>query len=110
MNHPKFVVKKSTMRFFFHLTGQNGDVILNSEIHSRQVVAEEGVAAVRVNASIDDRYDRRKSPQGQHYFVLRDASGAVLGTSEMYASEAAMEKAVAAVKNHASVASVEVLS
>jgi uncharacterized protein YegP (UPF0339 family) len=109
MEHPKFVVTKSGSRFYFHLTAESGEVILNSELYSRQGTVDEGVAAVKTNAPLDARYDRRSADTdtGQRYFVLTAPNGDVIGTSEMYASEAAREMGIESVKRNAPGAGVE---
>jgi uncharacterized protein len=107
MEHPKFVIQKSGPQFYFYLTAPSGEIILHSEIHRRRGTVEEGIAAVKSHATYDVRYDRRTSSTGRHYFVFTAANGDVIGTSEMYASAAAMEKAIDAVKLNAARARLE---
>lgn len=104
MDHPKFVIKKSSGHFYFHLTAMNGEIILNSELYTWRGSAEDGVVSVKTNAPLDERYDRRASKDGQRYFVLKGANGEVIGTSEMYTSMTAMENGIASVKRNAPVA------
>jgi uncharacterized protein len=107
MEHPKFVIQKSGPQFYFYLTAPSGEIILHSEIHKRRGTVEEGIAAVKSHATHDLRYDRRTSSTGRHYFVLTANNGEVIGTSEMYSSEGATEKAIDAVKHNAPRAGVE---
>jgi uncharacterized protein len=107
MNHPKFVIQKSGRHVFFHLTASSGEVVLHSELHNWRGPAEDGLGAVKANAPFDDRYDRRRADNGRFYFVLKAANGEVIGTSEMYAAEDAMERAIEDVKGSAPVAGVE---
>jgi uncharacterized protein YegP (UPF0339 family) len=107
MDHPKFVVQKSGSQFYFYLTADNGQIVLNSELYTRRGTVDEGVASVRSNAPLDNRYDRRRSRNGQSYFVLTAATGEVIGTSEMHTSEGAMAEAIESVKRSAPGAGVE---
>jgi uncharacterized protein YegP (UPF0339 family) len=107
MEHPKFVVQKSGRHIFFQFTAPSGTTLLNSELHNWRGNAEDALASVKANAPLDARYDRRKTPDGQSYFVLLTESGQVLGTSEMFTSQGAMEAGIASVKANAPGAGVE---
>ena len=95
----KFELKKAANgQVMFNLKVGNGQVILTSGTSVAKAAAKDGIAAVRVNAPIDARYDRRIAATGQRYFVLKTLSGRVLGTSETYSSAQSMEDCIAAVK------------
>jgi uncharacterized protein YegP (UPF0339 family) len=85
----------------FTLKAANGEVILTSELYESKAGAENGIASVRANAPLDERYDRRTSQAGEPYFVLKAANGEVIGVSEMYSSPAARDKGIASVKENA---------
>src|SRR5688572_30559571 len=103
----KFELKKSTNgQFYFNLKAGNEEVILTGETYVSKQGAENGIASVRVNAPIDERYDRKTSTGGQPYFSLKAANGENLGRSEMYASTSAMENGIASVKSNAPTATV----
>jgi uncharacterized protein YegP (UPF0339 family) len=96
MQHPRF--KISIIRrdqHTFSLTTPNGETLLQaSERYGSRACLERAIASVRESARLEHRYDRRESQEGRHYFVLRAANGEVIGVSEMYASEAMMEKQI----------------
>jgi uncharacterized protein len=56
---------------------------------------------VRNNASIDDRFERKTSTKGEPFFNLKASNGQVIGHSEMYSSDSAMEGGIASVKKNA---------
>ena len=89
----KFELKKSRGQFVFNLKASNGKVILTSERYKAKAGAENGIASVQKNSPDDARYDRRKSKSDQPYFVLKAGNGEIIGNSEMYSSDAAMENA-----------------
>lgn len=82
---------------YFNLTAENNKIVLTSEMYSSKEAALQGIGSVRENGSLEARYDRRKSIDGQDYFVLRAANGEVIGQSEMYRSTAGVENGIAAV-------------
>jgi uncharacterized protein YegP (UPF0339 family) len=85
----------------------NGEIILASERYTSRDSAKAGIASVKTNATVDERYVRRESSNGQLYFVLRAGNNEILGTSEMYKSAAAREGGIAAVKANAPLAVTE---
>jgi uncharacterized protein YegP (UPF0339 family) len=78
-----------------------------SERYRAREDLELGLRSVRMNAALDQRYERRESPRAEHYFVLHAPNGDVIAISDMYASAPAMEKGIAAAKTHAATAPVE---
>ena len=95
----KYVIEKSSDgKFYFTLRADNGEKILMSEMYEAKAGAETGIAAVKINAGDDARYERKMSKGNQPYFVLKAANHEVIGTSEEYSSDSAMETGIAAVK------------
>jgi uncharacterized protein YegP (UPF0339 family) len=108
MAHPRFKISKNDGgEYTFNLTAANGEKILASERYTSLGAAEGGIAAVKVNAEIDGRYERRMARDGELYFVLKGGNGEIVGVSEMYTSGAAREQGMGAVKANAGVAGVE---
>ena len=66
-----------------------------------------GIDSVKENAPKDERYRRKTATSGQFYFVLVAANYEPIGKSEMYTTEQAREKGIAAVKRDAPYAPVE---
>ena len=106
-NRAKFALHKSGPHSFFELVTAKNETLLHSELHRWRGAAEDGVRAVQAIASDDASYQRREAEGKRHYFVLIAQSGEVLGTSAMYGSAAAMEKAIDAVKRGAPNAEIE---
>lgn len=101
------LTKTSDGHFRFNLKAGNGETILTSEFYKAKASAQNGIESVKVNASVDAHFDRRTSKDGKAYFVLKANNGEIIGTSEQYASVAAMENGVASVKNNAVTATIE---
>jgi hypothetical protein len=97
-----FEIKKSPDgRFIFDLKAANDQVILTSQTYQTKEDAEDGIAAVRQNAPLDDRYEERAGGDRLPYFVLRPPNRQVIGRSQLYSSREAMRKGIASVKRNA---------
>lgn len=95
----KYEIYKDTRgEFRFRLKAANGERILASEGYSSEFGCQNGIASVRTNCAIDSRYDRRQASNGQPYFVLKAANGEIIGRSETYNSNSAMEAGITSVK------------
>ena len=70
----------------FNLKAGNHEVILTSERYATKAGAENGIASVKENAALDERYQRKMSKDNAPYFVLVAANGQTIGRSEMYSS------------------------
>lgn len=94
----KFEIKiDKSGKFRFNLKARNGHVILSSKAYATKTDCENGVASVINNASIENRFERRKAKDGSPYFKLKASNGQVIGASEMYSSIAAMENGIMSV-------------
>ncbi len=97
-----FELKTTTSgKFHFVLKAGNGEIILSSQPYQAKESAENGIASVRTNAVIDERFERKVAKDESPYFVLNAANGQVIGQSEMYSSKAGMENGIASVKTNA---------
>lgn len=108
----KFEIKKSSNgSYFFNLKASgNYEIILNSEMYQFKSGCEKGIASVKENAPHDLRYERLYSANGQYYFNLKAANGAVTGTSELYKSSADRDLGIELVKSQAPFALITDLS
>jgi uncharacterized protein len=98
----KFELKTSSNgKFHFNLKAGNGQIILSSEMYETKAAATNGIASVQSNAGDDGRYERKTSSNGKSFFNLKASNGQVIGSSEMYESNAAMENGIESVKSNA---------
>lgn len=98
----KFEITKSKNdKFLFNLKAGNGEIILTSQLYEAKAGAQQGIESVRVNAPLDERYERNTATNGEPYFNLKAANGQVIGRSETYSSKAALEGGIASVKRNA---------
>lgn len=84
-------------RIQFTLHAGNHEVILMSQLYTEKSSAENGIASVREHGPHEARYERKLSAKGEPYFSLKAANGQLIGTSEMYGSEAARDNGIRSV-------------
>ena len=93
-----YELKKSVDgRFQFTLHAGNHEVILSSQLYAEKSGAENGIASVRENGPHESRYERKLSAKGEPYFSLKAGNGQLIGTSEMYGSEASRDNGIRSV-------------
>lgn len=104
----KFIIETDGAgEYRFNLKARNGETILSSEGYTTKRACKGGMESVMENAPYDERYERNSASNGSPYFNLLARNGKVVGTSEMYSSESAMETGIASVKKNAPGAMVE---
>lgn len=85
-------------QFRFVLKAGNAETILTSELYKARSGAENGIVSVQTNCVLEDRYERKAASNGKPYFNLKAANHQVIGSSQMYSSEASRDKAIESVK------------
>lgn len=102
MPYPKFeIFKGKDAQFYVRLFASNGQNILAGEGYSSREAAKDGIASIKENAKSKERFTVKEAVNGQPYFVLTAANGAILGKSETYSSKAAMENGIESVMKNA---------
>lgn len=97
----KFIIKKrSNGEYQFNLLSENGEVVLTSEGYEHKSSCMFGINSVRGNSHLLSRYESHRAMNGQHYFVLNAANGQVIGTSELYKTEHAMNNGIESVMDN----------
>ena len=104
----KFVIsKRKNEEFQFNLKASNGQVILVSEGYTTKAACNNGIESVRKNSTDEGRFDKKTAKNGKFYFNLKAGNGQIIGTSEMYESEASRDNGIASVGKNAPDATVE---
>ena len=104
----KFVIStRKNGEFQFNLIAANGQIILGSEGYTTKASCNKAIQSVIENSQNDSNFIRKTSANGKYYFNLKATNGEIIGTSEMYASEAARESGVFSVKVNAKSSLVE---
>lgn len=104
----KFVItKRKNGEFQFNLQAGNGQVILTSEGYASKPSCMNGVKSVMKNASEAKRFDSKVAKNGKFHFNLKATNGQIIGSSEMYESQASCENGIASVKKNAPDATID---
>lgn len=85
-------------KFRFNLKAGNGQVILSSQGYTTKSACENGIESVKKHSQDDENFERNTAKDGSPYFNLKASNGQVIGNSEMYSSDSAMENGIASVK------------
>lgn len=105
----KFIaLKGSDGQFYFNLLASNGRTILSSEGYTTDTERNNGIHIVQDHAYDSLRFQRRISRNGEYYFVVKAWNEEIIGTSEMYISEAGRDNAIESVRNNARDAEIEI--
>ncbi|QQT26775.1 YegP family protein [Sphingobacterium spiritivorum] len=103
----KFILTTRTNgEYQFNLEATNGQVILTSEGYKTKASCQNGIASVKTNAPLDNRYDRKEAKNGKYYFNLKAGNGEIIGTSQMYANNAGRDNGIESVKTNAPAAEI----
>ncbi|MFQ6313174.1 YegP family protein [Lysobacter capsici] len=104
----KYVIsKQSNGQYHFVLKAGNDETILSSESYTTHASALNGIHSVQANSPIDARYERKLASNNKPYFVLKAANHQVIGTSELYNSDAARENGITSVKQNGPTTTIE---
>lgn len=86
--------------FHWDLKATNARTVLSSQLYSAKASAETGIESCRKNSGDDANYTRLTSKDDKPYFVLKAKNGEIIGTSQMYSSEASRDQGIASCKEH----------
>ncbi|MFN8438217.1 MAG: YegP family protein [Cytophagales bacterium] len=95
--------------FYFRLKAGNGQIILGSEGYKQKSSAENGVESVKKNSQDESKFEKKTASNGKFHFSLKATNGQVIGTSQMYESEASRDNGIESVMKNAPEAEVVVL-
>ncbi|MCC2597149.1 YegP family protein [Pusillimonas sp. MFBS29] len=95
------IYKDKAGEFRFRLNAGNGQTILASEGYKSKASCLNGVESVKKNATSDSLFERKQTASGKHMFNLKARNGQVIGTSQLYDTEASRNNGIASVANHA---------
>ncbi len=88
------VFKGLDSKYYFHVRALNGEIVLQSQSYASKTSATNGAISVNTNGAIAARYTVLAAADGQYYFHLKAANGAIIARSETYASKSNAQRAV----------------
>jgi uncharacterized protein len=107
----KFELKNAAGdQFMFNLKAGNGQIILTSETYKAKASALNGIESVKKNAIKKEQYEKKQTTKGDPYFVLKAGNGEIIGKSESYSSESALQNGIESVMENAPKAEISDIS
>ncbi|NDV55099.1 DUF1508 domain-containing protein [Parabacteroides sp. 52] len=100
------ITKRKNGEFQFNLKANNGEIILTSEGYIVKKSAIQGIASVKKNSQQPIRFEKKNSSNEKFFFNLRAGNNKVVGTSQMYKSEANRDKGIHSVMQNAPLAEI----
>lgn len=97
-------------KIHFTLKAANHEVVLSSQQYAEKANALNGIESVRTHGTKDECFERKVSAKGEAYFSLKASNGQLIGTSQMYSSDAARDNGIASVIKNASTPDVKDLT
>lgn len=98
----KFHLKKaSDGQLHFNLLAANGEIVLSSELYKAKASALAGIESVRKNSQREGAFEIKPAAGGKFHFVLKATNGQVVGSSQLYASQAGAVTGTESVKKNA---------
>lgn len=76
-------------------------MILSSQMYASKSGAMNGIESVRKNCGNEDCWERKTAKNGKFHFNLKSTNGQIVGSSQMYASEAGMNNGIESVMKNA---------
>ena len=95
------ITARKNGEYQFNLKATNGQVILTSQGYKSKATCLNGVESVKKNSQDEKRFEVKQASNGKPYFNLMATNGQVIGSSQMYASEATMQNGIASVMKNA---------
>jgi hypothetical protein len=97
--HSGFVILRGKNgQFYFHFRGRGGEKILNSDAYLTKSCCEEGISDLKVFAWDKKWYEKRVTYDHRYYFVIKNAEGKILATSEYFSYSFSRDNAMMVVK------------
>ncbi|MFC5051970.1 YegP family protein [Rubritalea spongiae] len=87
-------------KFKFNLKAGNHEIILSSQLYTTKAAAQNGIESCQKNGTDDAKFERLTSKADQPYFRLKAGNGQIIGSSEMYSSEAARDNGIKSVQTN----------
>lgn len=100
------ITKRKNGEFQYNLKASNGEIVLTSEGYVAKASCIKGINSVKKNSTEEQRFEKRVAKNTKYFFIIKAKNGQVIGTSEMYESEAARDKGIASVRKNASSAKI----
>ena len=83
------------------LKATNGQVILQTHLHTTISACENNITSIKKNSLYDDKFETGVSKRGDYYFLLKAQNGQIIGYSQEYSSQSGRDNGILSVKKNA---------
>ena len=97
-------------QFYFHFLDRDGELIMMSGDYPDKQEAEQAIKDVRVGSLMSNQIAAGKVPDGESFFVIKNAGGRILVKSVLFDSQMVFDNALHSVKDNACVAEISDLT
>lgn len=97
-------------QFYFHYLDSKGELLMMSGDYPDKEQAEQAIKDVRVGSLMSEQIAASKIPEGDTFFVIKDAKGDVLVKSILFNNELVFNNALHTVKDGACIAEINDLT
>ena len=94
-------------KFLFQFYGPDQEAIFTSTVYKSKAKAEQGIASVRQNATVFNRFEIKETPDGKYYFILRARNHFVIAKGPLSPSRATVEDLINFIHAKAPIAEVQ---
>lgn len=93
--------------FRYRLKANNGQIIMVGEGYKQKSGVKNGIESIKNHSKEEANFEMKQGKSGKWMFNLKAGNGQVIGTSQMYTTEAAAKNGIQSVMNHAADAEVK---
>lgn len=98
------ITTRTNEEYQFNLKAANGQVILTSQGYTTKANCINGIDSVRINAVDVSNFESKISTNEKYYFNLKAGNGQIIGSSQMYTTEAAKDNGIQSVMTNSPMA------
>jgi len=104
------VYRDKAGEFRFRLLAGNGENIMASESYREKRSAFNGIASIKKNCLLPERFVKKNTVDGRPYFVLKAGNHEIIGKSQTYDCMMGCESGISSVVQNAPIAEVDDLT
>lgn len=104
----KFVItRKECGKFQVILKLETGFILLKSREYAAKTSCKKAIERIRISARQADNFQKKVTVNWEPYFYLKEASGRIIGISEIHATNLSREQAIINMKKRTQSALIE---
>mgnify|MGYP003667184051 CR=1 FL=1 len=93
------IIANDNGTFTFHLKTENNIILLQGTVFNSREEIQTTINAIAPSLNDQGIFERKTANTGKFLFNLKNLEGKIIGTSQLYSSEAGMENGIKNFKN-----------